>query len=81
MLNELETGCVDKQIEFWAHMLDESTHMPYYEMYMQEHPEDKLPTLINALIKEFAADLRKDGIKLQKCLSKGKVNVVYLDNL
>ncbi len=42
------------EIKFWAHMLDESSHASYYDVYMQEHPEDKLPQLIDSLIGEFA---------------------------
>ena len=72
---------IDPQIYYWAHMLDESKHASYYEVYMQEHPEDKLETLIDSLIEEFAKSLKKDHINLKKCLSKGKVNVVYLDDL
>lgn len=73
---------IDDQIQYWAHMLDESVHASYYEVYMQEHPEDKLPKLIDSLIGEFVRDLKKDGIKLQKCLGKGnKVNHVYLDDI
>ncbi len=33
----------DDPMQFWAHMLDESTHASYYDVYMQEHPEDKMP--------------------------------------
>lgn len=72
---------IDPQIYYWAHMLDESKHASYYEVYMQEHPEDKLETLIDSLIGEFAKSLKKDHINLKKCLSKGKVNVVYLDDM
>ena len=50
----------NNQIWQWAHMLDESKHASYYEVYMQEHPEDKLPTLIDSLIEEFAKSLKKD---------------------
>lgn len=62
-------------------MLDESKHASYYEVYMQEHPEDKLPRLIDNLLGEFADDLRKDGVNLLKCLKNGRMNVVYLDDL
>lgn len=71
----------NNQIWQWAHMLDESRHASYYEVYMQEHPEDKLPKLIDSLIGEFAESLKKDGIKLSHCIRKGFVNVVYLDDL
>ena len=30
----------DNQIHYWAHMLDESHHASYYDVYMQENPED-----------------------------------------
>ena len=63
-------------IHFWAHMLDESKHASYYEVYMQEHPEDKLDKLIGSLIEEFAADLKRDKIDFNKCLSKGFVNSI-----
>lgn len=66
---------------FWAHMLDESMHASYYDVYMQEHPEDEFSSLIDSLIGEFAQALKKDHIKLHKCLRNGKVNVVYLAEL
>ena len=62
-------------------MLDESKHASYYEVYMQEHPEDKLLKLIDDLIGEFAESLKKDGIKIKHCMKGGFVNVVYLDDL
>ena len=71
----------DSQIYYWAHMLDESNHASYYDMYMQENPEDQLPRLIDSLIGEFAESLKKDGIKMQKCLQGNIVNVVYLEEL
>ena len=71
----------DNQIHYWAHMLDESHHDSYYDVYMQENPEDQLPRLIDSLIGEFAKSLKKDGIKMQKCLHNNKVNVVYLEEL
>lgn len=55
-------------------MLDESKHTSVYEMYMLENPKDKLPTLIDSLIGQFAKDMKKDGIKLENCLKDG-----YLD--
>ena len=69
------------QIHYWAHMLDESSHASYYDIYMQEHPEDKLPRLIDALIAEFAESLRKDNIDLEDCLTNGKVNYERLEKL
>ena len=72
---------IDPQIYYWAHMLDESKHASYYEVYMQEHPEDKRETLIDSLIGEFAKSLKKDKIDLKKCVKNGRVNVVCLDDL
>ena len=72
---------IDNQIHYWAHMLDESRHASYYDVYMQENPEDQLPRLIDGLIGEFSKSLKKDGIKMQKCLHNNKVNVVYLEEL
>ena len=71
----------DNSIYFWAHMLDESRHASYYEVYMQEHPEDKLENLIKSLIAEFASDLKKDRINFKKCLRKGFVDYVLVDDL
>ena len=71
----------DNQIHYWAHMLDESRHASYYDVYMQENPEDQLPRLIDSLIGEFAKSLKKDGIKMQKCLRGNKVNIAYLEEL
>ena len=69
------------QIQYWAHMLDESSHASYYDVYMQEHPEDKLPRLIDSLIAEFAESLHKDNIDLEDCLANGKVNYESLEKL
>lgn len=69
------------QIQYWAHMLDESSHASYYDIYMQEHPEDKLPRLIDSLIAEFAESLHKDNIDLEDCLANGKVNYESLEKL
>ena len=57
------------QIEFWARMLNESSHKSYYDMYMIEHPEDKQPMLMKSLAEEFAEDLKKDHIDLNDCLN------------
>ena len=81
MQDEKQTMRIDNQIRYWAHMLDESSHASYYDVYMQEHPEDSLPKLIDSLIREFSLDLKKDGIKPQKCLRNGIVNVVQLEDL
>ena len=62
-------------------MLDESSHASYYDVYMQEHPEDKLPRLIDSLIEEFAESLRKDKIDLEDCLVNGKVSYESLEKL
>ena len=72
---------IDNQIHYWAHMLDESHHASYYDVYMQDNPEDQLPHLIDSLIGEFAKSLKKDGIKMQKCLRGNKVNNAYLEEL
>ena len=72
---------IDNQIHYWAHMLDESRHASYYDVYMQDNPEDQLPHLIDSLIGEFAKSLKKDGIKMQKCLRGNKVNNAYLEEL
>ena len=68
-------------IYFWAHMLDESKHASYYEVYMQEHPEDKMDKLIDSMISEFADSLKKDNIDLHDCMNNGIVNNVKLTNL
>ena len=68
-------------IYFWAHMLDESKHASYYEVYMQEHPEDKMDKLIDSMIAEFADSLKKDKIDLHDCMNNGIVNNVKLMNL
>lgn len=71
----------DKQIYYWAHMLDEGKHMPYYEMYMLENPKDKKDILLETLISEFAACMKKDHVDLKKCIKKGFMNRVHLDEL
>ena len=62
-------------------MLDESKHASYYEMYMQDHPEDKLPKLVNSLISEFADSLKKDHINVEDCIVNGKANFTLLRKL
>ena len=59
----------DKQIQYWAHMLDESKHASYYEVFMQEHPEDELLKLASSLIAEFAESLKKDRINVEDCVA------------
>ena len=54
-------------------MLDESSHASYYEVYMQEHPEDDLRKLIDTMLGEFADDLEKDHIDLTLCVKDGFV--------
>lgn len=72
---------ITHQIKYWAHMLDESRHASYYDVYMQENPSDKLPSLIESLISEFVSSLRKDHIKLDSCLSNGLVNYAKVEEL
>lgn len=38
-------------------MLDESKHASYYDVYMQQHPEDKMPKIVDLLVGEFAESL------------------------
>ena len=54
-------------------MLDESSHASYYEVYMQEHPEDELRNLIDTMLGEFADDLEKNHIDLRQCVKDGVV--------
>ena len=64
---------IHNQIDYWAHMLDESSHASYYEVYMQEHPEDELRNLIDTMLGEFADDLEKNHINLRQCVKDGFV--------
>ena len=52
-------------------MLDESSHASFYDVYMQEHPEDKLPRLVDSMLEEFADSLKKDNIDLTKGIVDG----------
>lgn len=61
------------QVDYWAHMLDESSHASYYEVYMQEHPEDETKKLIDTMLGEFADDLEKDHIDLRLCVKDGYI--------
>lgn len=65
------------QVHFWAHMLDESSHVSYYDMFMQEHPKDKMPQLLDTLLGKFAADLKKDHVSVEECLN----NKGFLDDV
>ena len=71
----------DQMIYYWAHMLDESSHALYYEVYMQQHPEDKLPKLVDTLVGQFAKDLKKDHLDFENCVKNGKVDVTCIDNM
>ena len=42
---------IQSQIDFWARMLNESSHESYYKMYMAEHSEDKPLPLMKSLAK------------------------------
>ena len=67
----VNTVVMNNEIYNLAHMLDESSHTSYYDVYMQEHPEDKLQKLIDSLVGEFAEALKKDHIDLKDCLKDG----------
>lgn len=54
-------------------MLDESKHASYYEVYMQEHPEDKEDKLVESLVSEFADCLKKLHINVQDFVANGEV--------
>ena len=57
------------QIHYWAHMLDETKHQSYYDVYMQANPKDKMPIILDVLVGEFAEDLKKqrfDWLSIQK---------------
>lgn len=70
------------RIEFWARMLNESSHKSYYDMYMTEHPEDKPLPLMKSLAEEFAEDLKKDNIDLNGCLNaKGLADISVLEKM
>ena len=49
----------DRQVQFWAHMLDETKHQSYYDVYMQTNPKDEPAKLVYNLVEEFAADMKK----------------------
>lgn len=61
----------DEQIFYWAHMLDESVHASYYEVYMQQHPEDKEDILVDSMVKQFAQALKRDHIDVKDCVVDG----------
>lgn len=70
------------QIEFWARMLNESSHESYYKVFMTEHPEDKPLSLMKSLAKQFAEDLKRDGIDLNDCLnSNGLADISALEKM
>ena len=78
----MENMKTDPMIHYWAHMLDESSHVSYYDMYMREHPEDKPLPLMKSLAKQFAEDLAKDNIFLGNCLnSKGFADIGKLERM
>ena len=72
----------DFYIEYWARMLNESSHESYYKMYMIEHPEDKQATLMKSLAKEFADSLKQDHIDLNDCLNlKGLADIGMIEKM
>lgn len=72
---------IDPQICFWAHMLDESSHASYYNVYMAEHPEDKPDELADSLIAQFAKALKKDHIDLRDAVKNGIADMKLLEDL
>lgn len=68
-------------VHYWAHMLDESSHSSYYEVYMMEHPEDEAGRLANSLIEQFAKDMKKDRIDLRKCVKNGIADMKLLEDM
>lgn len=62
-------------------MLDESSHASYYDVFMTEHPEDKMPTLLDTLLGEFAADLKKDNIDARTAVKDGYADQDALEKL
>ena len=79
--NERKTMDERNEIYYWAHMLDESVHESYYEVYMRQHPEDKLPVLIDTLIGEFAADMKKDNVDFYSLIKNDDLDFKLLDEL
>lgn len=77
--NERKTMNERNEIYYWAHMLDESVHESYYEVYMRQHPEDKLPVLIDTLIGEFAADMKKDNVDFYSLVKNDDLDFKLLD--
>ena len=72
----------DQQIHYWAHMLDESSHASYYDIYMLEHPEDKQPAIVDSLLQQFAADLQKDKIDVKDAIgTDGYIDQDALEHL
>lgn len=72
----------DQQIHYWAHMLDESSHASYYDVYMLEHPEDKQPAIVDSLVQQFAVDLQKDKIDVKDAIgSDGYIDQDALERL
>ena len=62
-------------------MLDETKHQSYYDVYMQANPKDKMPTLIDSMINEFAEDLKKYNIDVLDCLSNDEINEIKLEQI
>lgn len=71
----------DKMIQYWAHMIDESRHESYYDMYMIDHPEDKLWNLVEEQIEQFFKCLKKDAIDINECIKDGYFDEHEADRL
>ena len=62
-------------------MIDESRHESYYDMYMIDHPEDKLWNLVEDMIEQFSKCLKKDGIDINECIKDGYFDEHEADRL
>ena len=67
------------QVFYWAHMLDETKHQSYYDVYMQANPKDKMPVLIDSMIAEFTDDLKKYGIDPSNCIKNNDIDELKLE--
>lgn len=69
------------EISYLAHMLDETKHQSYYEVYMLQHPKDKQDILLDLLIGEFAKCLKDNHIDVSKLVHRGIVDDDVLEEM
>lgn len=68
-----------KQLKLGNYKKVNESKTSYFEMYMMSHPKDKLETLIESLIKEFATDIKKHKFDMSQFIVDRAIDFNSLD--